>query len=268
MNWSGRKWPWPDLRYSPGICLKGVRTAMNPWVRIATPRAEFAPRVSRIQGEWNLLDRDVWHLRLCVLHVRTSDPRVTANFQIIFLFCEVCKRFADARYLLTASLAVCTVSLFQDFKTTSASWHDGLTIKIVVLPVFSSGRKVIPLHSDTMPVVACKLKPWLLFSLAYLACSLCRDSNFNPQSCKQCGAKGNFNSLLFELFRDLECVLWGEANDHNSQVGFHIQYCVMQIKRKVRKVTSPHFGEATVNAFYVPTVRYPQEELCPSLFKS
>lgn len=172
----------------------------------------------------------------CVrLHVRTFDPRDTANFQVIFLLCEMYKRFGGARYLLTASLAVCTVYLFQYFKSTPARWHDGLTIKIIVLLVFSSGRKVIPLHSDTMLVVACKWKPWLLcllafFSLAYLACSLCRDSNFNPQSCKQCGVKGNFNSLPFKLYRDLECVLWGKANDHNRHVGLHRQYYVMRIK--------------------------------------
>jgi hypothetical protein len=41
----------------------------------------------------------------------------------------------------------------------------------------------------------------------------------------------------------------------------------MQIKRKFGKVTSPDFSEAAVNAFYVSTVRYPGEELCPSLFE-
>jgi hypothetical protein len=40
-----------------------------------------------------------------------------------------------------------------------------------------------------------------------------------------------------------------------------------QLKRKFGKVTSLHFGEAAVNEFYIPTVRYPGEELCTSLFK-
>jgi hypothetical protein len=37
INWEGcgRKWPWPNLRYYPGICLEGLRKTIKTSGKIA-----------------------------------------------------------------------------------------------------------------------------------------------------------------------------------------------------------------------------------------